>query len=32
MHLEGFFMRYEWEREAIDRTVDWLCHALSVEA
>jgi hypothetical protein len=26
------FMRYEWKREAIYRTVDWLCHALSVEA
>jgi len=25
------FMRYEWQREAIDRRVDWLCHALSVE-
>jgi uncharacterized protein len=29
---DHIFMRYEWEREAIDRTVDWLCHALSIEA
>jgi dienelactone hydrolase len=29
---DHIFMRYEWEREAIDRTVDWLCYALSVEA
>jgi dienelactone hydrolase len=25
------FMRYEWEREAIYRTVDWLCHALTLQ-